>query len=470
MLPSAQLFPLPYYPDSAVWFLQLRQLSHPVWLDSVHPGSQYGRFDILSAAPAVSFSTRGQLTTVTGDAEKSVANANPFQLLQSYLTMKTTPLSQVPFCGGLLGYFGYDLGRQLESLPQMARQDIQLPDMSVGLYPWAIVQDHQECCAWLVVNESLAPAYNFSKIHELCSQSGLDDRFHDFKLNLGFGRNSFKINGFAAELNVDEYANAIGKIQSYITAGDCYQVNFAQRFSADCEGDSLSAYLELRKALPSPFSAYMELPEGAILSLSPERFVRVQQGLAETKPIKGTIARGVTSEEDKHNAYLLANSLKDRAENLMIVDLLRNDLSKTCDTVSVPALFELQSFANVHHLVSTVTGRLKAGKNALDLLETCFPGGSITGAPKIRAMEIIEELEPVRRSLYCGSIGYISSCGNMDTNIAIRTLLRDGGRIYCWGGGGIVADSVMDTEYRESLAKVKLLMNTLEEAFRPRDN
>jgi para-aminobenzoate synthetase component 1 len=196
----------------------------------------------------------------------------------------------------------------------------------------------------------------------------------------------------------------------------------------------------------------------------------VEQGLAETKPIKGTIARGTSAEEDADNANALLGSVKDRAENLMIVDLLRNDLSKTCDSVAVPKLFELQSFANVHHLVSTVTGRLKPGKNALDLLETCFPGGSITGAPKIRAMEIIEELEPVRRSLYCGSLGYISSCGNMDTNIAIRTLLRDGEQLHCWGGGGIVADSQSDNEYRESIAKVNLLMNTLETSFGPRDN
>jgi para-aminobenzoate synthetase component 1 len=214
----------------------------------------------------------------------------------------------------------------------------------------------------------------------------------------------------------------------------------------------------------------MELPSGAVLSLSPERFICVEQGKAETKPIKGTMPRGKSEVEDEYNAQQLANSAKDRAENLMIVDLLRNDLSKVCDSVAVPELFGLQSFANVHHLVSTVTGQLKPGKTALNLLESCFPGGSITGAPKIRAMEIIEELEPVRRSVYCGSIGYLSSCGNMDTNIAIRTLLRDGDQIHCWGGGGIVADSEVDEEYRESLAKVSLLMNTLEQHFSKLDN
>ncbi|RYZ78634.1 MAG: anthranilate synthase component I family protein, partial [Moraxellaceae bacterium] len=174
---------------------------------------------------------------------------------------------------------------------------------------------------------------------------------------------------------------------------------------------------------------------------------------------------GMTPEQDLQNAQWLSASLKDRAENLMIVDLLRNDLSKTCDDVKVPELFGLQSFANVHHLVSTITGELKPGKNALDLLSSSFPGGSITGAPKIRAMEIIEELEPVRRSIYCGSIGYISACGTMDTNIAIRTLVYSGENIYCWGGGGITADSNVDKEYAESLAKVQVLMDTLEREF-----
>ncbi|RZK97799.1 MAG: aminodeoxychorismate synthase component I, partial [Pedobacter sp.] len=266
-------------------------------------------------------------------------------------------------------------------------------------------------------------------------------------------------------LNVDDYCLAIQKIQSYILAGDCYQVNFAQRFSTEFEGDTLVAYLQLRDSLPSPFSAYIELASGAILSLSPERFIKLEKNRAETKPIKGTIARGKTPAEDSANANILSGSLKDRAENLMIVDLLRNDLSKTCTNVKVPELFSLQSFANVHHLVSTVTGTLQQGYTALDLFATSFPGGSITGAPKIRAMEIIEELEPVRRSVYCGSVGYISACGNMDTNIAIRTLVCDQHKIHCWGGGGIVADSKADNEYQESIAKVSVLLETLEHYF-----
>ncbi len=462
---SAQLIPIHYYPNSADWFVQIRHLAMPIWLDSGHPQSNYGRFDILSAAPAVSLNTVDGITHIQQGDLSETSTQNPFDVLQTYLPPVQASLEQVLFCGGALGYFGYDLGRSLERLPETAVKDIGLPDMSIGIYPWAIVQDHHSQQAWLVINKAVADAYNFSEIEQICIAATQNLMFHDLKQNIKSSSNSFEINNFESNLKVSEYRLAIQRIQRYIAAGDCYQVNFAQRFSANCQGDSFKAYLTLRDALPSPFSAYMELPEGAILSLSPERFIKLEQKLAETKPIKGTIARGKTPEEDAANALTLESSLKDRAENLMIVDLLRNDLSKTCTDIQVPELFSLQSFANVHHLVSRVTGTLKPNKTAVDLLASSFPGGSITGAPKIRAMEIIEELEPVRRSLYCGSLGYISACGNMDTNIAIRTLLRDKNRIHCWGGGGIVADSEPDKEYQETIAKVKVLLDTLEQSF-----
>lgn len=462
---SAQLIPIHYYPNSADWFVQIRHLAMPIWLDSGHPQSSYGRFDILSAAPAVSLNTVDGVTYIQQGGVSETSTQNPFDVLQTYLPAVQESLDQVPFCGGALGYFGYDLGRSLEQLPEAALKDIELPDMCISIYPWAIVQDHHKQQAWLVINKAVAAAYNFLEIEDLCLASTQNTRFHDLKQNFKSASNSFKINNFESNLKVSDYRLAIQKIHRYIAAGDCYQVNFAQRFSASCQGDSFEAYLALRDSLPSPFSAYMELPEGAILSLSPERFIKLEQNQAETKPIKGTIARGKTPEEDAANALRLESSLKDRAENLMIVDLLRNDLSKTCTDIKVPELFSLQSFANVHHLVSTVTGTLKPNKTAVDLLASSFPGGSITGAPKIRAMEIIEELEPVRRSLYCGSLGYISACGNMDTSIAIRTLVRDKNRIHCWGGGGIVADSEPDKEYQETIAKVKVLLDTLEQNF-----
>ena len=455
MLASAQILSLPYLANSIEWFALIRHLPQAIWLDSGRPKSLYGRFDILSAAPAIVFETRGDTTTISHcDGTGVHSSRDPFQIIQEYLPATQT-LPDLPFAGGALGYFAYDLGRRREKLPQTTLHDIALADMTVGIYPWAIIQDHQNQTAWLVINKILAPSYNFLEIEQIV-------RFHEPRKLINIADLSFKINKFESNLNVEKYAESLAKIQSYIRAGDCYQVNFAQRFNANYSGDPLAAYLSLRSALPSPFSAFMQLSEGAVLSLSPERFIQISGRCVETKPIKGTIARGLTQEEDQRNAAKLQSSAKDRAENLMIVDLLRNDLSKTCTEVKVPELFSLQSFANVHHLVSTITAKLKPDIHGLDVLASSFPGGSITGAPKIRAMEIIEELETTRRSLYCGSIGYISACGNMDTNIAIRTLVCDKHKIYCWGGGGIVADSDTEQEYQESIAKVKVLMDTLE--------
>ena len=267
------------------------------------------------------------------------------------------------------------------------------------------------------------------------------------------------------DISASQYQQALSKIHDYIQAGDCYQVNYTQRFSAQCEGDAWTAYCALRQACPTPFSGFMSLADdNAILSLSPERFVRVSHHQVETRPIKGTRPRGKNSAEDAANAAELLASAKDRAENLMIVDLLRNDLGRTCRTgsVRVPQLFTLESYPNVHHLVSSVVGELADGKDALDLIGDSFPGGSITGAPKIRAMQIIDELEPTRRSLYCGSLLYLDVRGEMDSSIAIRSLLVKDGRVSCWGGGGIVADSDWQDEYQESITKVKVLLDTLQ--------
>jgi para-aminobenzoate synthetase component 1 len=260
-----------------------------------------------------------------------------------------------------------------------------------------------------------------------------------------------------------EYDTAFNTIQGYIQAGDCYQINLAQRFSTDYRGEPWAAYLRLRKAAAAPFSAFIKTADSSLMSLSPERFIQSRNQRVNTAPIKGTIGRGRNRKEDEAMAQQLLNSTKDRAENLMIVDLLRNDLGKSClpGTIEVDELFELQSFETVHHLVSSISGQLRDGIDPLDLLSSCFPGGSITGAPKIRAMEIIEELEPHRRSAYCGAIGYISCDGQMDTNIAIRSLVCNGQRIHCWAGGGIVADSNADSEYRECMTKIEKLLAVL---------
>jgi para-aminobenzoate synthetase component 1 len=278
-------------------------------------------------------------------------------------------------------------------------------------------------------------------------------------------RAEFKINS-ALQSNMDytQYGTAFNRVKQYIHEGDCYQVNLAQRFSAQASGDAWSAYLALRNISPAPFMSYLNLDDGhsslQVLSASPERFLQVHGKHVETRPIKGTRPRSDNADEDASNANDLQNSPKDRAENLMIVDLLRNDISKVCETGSVRAdkLFALESFANVHHLVSTVTGKLAEEQTAIDLLRACFPGGSITGAPKLRSMEIIEELEPNCRGLYCGSIGYIGFDGNMDTNIAIRTAVYSHDEIRFYAGGGVVADSELDKEYRETLDKASSML------------
>ena len=464
MRPSPSVKEIPYTPDTALWFIHLKDWRHPIWLDSGRPLSHYGRYDILAAEPDCYLETCDTHTRIyQDDGHYHSSDASPFALIEQHRPSPLASVDGLPFVSGAMGYFGYDLGRHTNPLTRDKPRDVQLPDMWLGFYPWALIQDHQQQRAFLVAR----PDYPLSSIGAHLNRPASEQ---DLKQFLKTSENIFKISNFKRNMEAGSYLSSLAQIQAYIDSGDCYQVNFAQRFSADCTGDPLTAYLKLRQILPSPFSGYIPMTQGAVMSFSPERFIRLHEGHAEAKPIKGTMARGETLEKDRQAALRLQASTKNRAENLMIVDLLRNDLSKSCHRVQVPQLCELQSFANVHHLVSTVTGQLNAGASDLDLLMGCFPGGSITGAPKIRAMEIIDELEPCRRSVYCGSLGYLSADGGMDTSIAIRTLVRDRGRIHCWGGGGIVADSDPREEYRESLAKVALLMTSLEQDFGPKNS
>lgn len=447
---------IPYRPDSETLFAVLRDLPDAIWLDSGKPRSLQGRFDIISASPDVLIETHGELSTITDTDGTTTSSEDPFflaeQLLAPMLDVNSA-MSANPFVGGIMGYFGYDLGRRLVDIPDRAKTVADLPDMRIGRYLWS-----------LVINHSAQQSQIF--FHALCPQVLKEDIVQRLTSDNNHSpANEFRLTQpFKPTLSPQQYSQSIDSIKDYIASGDCYQTNFTQHFSANYEGDLWSAYLALREAAPSPYSAFWQWPNKALLSLSPERFLKCSVGNVETKPIKGTLLRGKTVEEDQNNAVRLLNSDKDRAENLMIVDLLRNDLSKNCQpgSIRVPKLFALESFPNVHHLVSTVTGVLADQSSAIDLLKGCFPGGSITGAPKKRAMEIIEELEPVKRSVYCGSIGYISATGRMDTNIAIRTLVADGGTLHCWGGGGIVADSEPDSEYQESINKIQLLLNTLQ--------
>jgi para-aminobenzoate synthetase component 1 len=448
---------IPYHSDSSLVFESLMDLPWAVFLDSGFPCSRQGRFDMLTAKPYRTLTTRGELTEISDSAGIHYSAEDPFAILSAQLPAGLFDGADLPFCGGALGYFGYDLVRRLEQIPEIASNSEPIPEMMLGIYDWAIVVDHRSSRSWLVQQQ------NSPETESTCSL--VLDRMHKEFGSLSADE-PFRIKGrVISNMSRDDYGRAFRRIKRYLLDGDCYQVNLAQRFSVECEGHPWAAYKILRDLNPAPFSGFLNFPEVRVLSSSPERFLRVEDGRVETKPIKGTRPRLADSAHDLEQIEALRNSAKDRAENLMIVDLLRNDLGKTCapGSVEVPELFDIESFATVHHLVSTIRGRLAPGCDCIDLLRGCFPGGSITGAPKIRAMEIIEELEPARRGVYCGSIGYIGYGGNMDTNIAIRTLVHSGHEIRFWAGGGIVADSREADEYQECFDKAGALLGMLEQ-------
>ncbi len=454
MPPAKQsVFPLPYFADSAALFSAIAHRPWSVFLDSGYPYSRQGRYDIIAADPVCTLVTHGDTTTISRDGRSVTSAADPFDLVKVQLLPDVEGFDDLPFNGGAIGYFSYDLARRLESLPVIAVDAEQIAEMAVGIYHWAVVVDHQQQQTVLVgqgLHEPLRQAL-------IAQFSRLPNAQKPAAFNV--------VSAIVSNMDRDAYIQAFNKIKQYLKDGDCYQVNLAQRFVAHCEGDPWTAYQKLRVLNAAPFSCYLNLPDVQILSSSPERFLKLTQGVVETKPIKGTRPRKLDAFEDRQQIAQLENSDKDRAENLMIVDLLRNDISKTCKkgSVKVPVIFDVESYATVHHLVSTVTGLLADDQHALDLLKSCFPGGSITGAPKIRAMEIIEELEPNRRGVYCGAIGYIGFNGNMDSNIAIRTLVHANNTIRCWAGGGIVNDSVVDEEYQESFDKAAALLDLLQQ-------
>lgn len=448
-----RLTELEYGPNSALRFQQLLNLPHCVFLDSGNGSPFAGRYDILAADPVITLTTIGRETEIRTERGSTYSDDDPLALVQRYLDAPDDGIEGVPFTGGAIGCFAYDLGRRFERLPGIASRDIDFPEMVVGIYDWAFVVDHLQRRTFLVGGERFP---------------GTRERWAELEA-LAYGSNQLRPASFEVVTPVESnfsrsaYGDAFAAVQGHIRRGDCYQVNLAQRFEATVRGDSWSAYLTLRDVNPAPFSAFMRTPHGDILSSSPERFLEVEGDRVETKPIKGTRPRLGDPAADARMREELAASPKDRAENVMIVDLLRNDLGKSCvpGSVQVSKLFDIESFAHVHHMVSTVSGRLAPERHLLDLVRGCFPGGSITGAPKVRAMEIIDMLEPQRRSVYCGSLGYVSYSGRMDLNIAIRSLLRVGDSVFAWAGGGIVADSDCEAEYQESLDKASGLLAVL---------
>jgi len=435
---SSYCVEIPYLVDATKYFVALADLPWAAWLDS----GGMSRYDIITASPYK-----------TLEVKQADKHADPYEMVRQELGEKIAPIENIPFAGGALGYWAYDLAQRKTHSADSTLSAHGMPLMSVGIYDWALVIDHQCKKASLVS-------------HLKCTDTGhllkqiLVRLKEEHKSNFSAFRVHGKIKSNFTEIS---YGEAFSKVKDYLRAGDCYQINLAQRFHVAASGDAFEAYLKLRKLSPAPFSAFLNLPHSQVLCSSPERFIRIHNGEVETRPIKGTRPRNTNEVEDSKTVLELQNSPKDRAENLMIVDLLRNDLGKNCEpgSISVPRLFEIESYKTVHHMVSTVTGKIAAGRDALNVLGDCFPGGSVTGAPKQRAMQIIEQLEPDRRGVYCGAIGYIGFDGNMDSNIAIRTMIHSNNEVCCWAGGGIVADSDESSEYQETFDKALSMLETL---------
>ena len=441
---TCHLFALEYHADARHYFSQLHAEDGALLLDSGKPKSQRGRYDLLSAWPLARISPHKDETTADFSQRCRA-------LLQQLPACQAADDIELPFTGGLMGYLSYEFNELTQ-----ASEIEGLASATVGLYDWALISDHQTQHCWLMCHPHISPA----------RLDALRQRFCSSKTTPAPTSRAFSLLApFRPSISEHAYHQALARVQAYITAGDCYQVNYTQRFRSHYQGDPWQAYSSLRDSCPTPFASFIRVnAEQAILSLSPERFIEVRQRQVESRPIKGTRARSQDTAEDQALAADLLSSRKDRAENLMIVDLLRNDLGRYCATgsIRVPQLFALESYPNVHHMVSSVTGTLAAQYDALDVLMGSFPGGSITGAPKRRAMQIIAELEAEVRSIYCGSIFYLDCRGEMDSSITIRTLLANQGDISCWGGGGIVFDSNSQDEYQESIQKVRVLMSTLE--------
>ena len=435
------------------FFNKISSLPWAMLLDSGTSGHIDSQFDIMVSHPVVTLTTIGDKTIIEqpGSGNKQTSFDDPLALVEQSLNahIDCTIPCDLPFSGGALGYFSYDLGRRFEPLAQQAVQDIPLPEMAIGIYRHAIIFDRHQQQVWLVSRSTKAQHLAYlALVNSMNSPSDTP-----FKLT----------SPWQHQIKKSDYRKQFNQIQQYLLSGDCYQINYTQRFEAPYQGNEYQAYLELCHHNEMPFSAFLRLDQGTIISVSPERFIRSIDGNIDAKPIKGTRPRGDTQSADQQLGEELLNSSKDRAENLMIVDLLRNDIGRCAapGSVTVPKLFDLESFPGVHHLVSTVEAKLAGDKTLFDLLRGAFPGGSITGAPKIRAMNIIDQLEPQRRSIYCGSIGYISADNKMDTSITIRTLLGLDNKIFCWAGGGIVADSVCEEEYQECFDKLAKILPVL---------
>ncbi len=423
-----------------------------VLLDSSKEDKILSKFSFIGINPFLIFESKGKEAFIN----KKLVNGDPFNVLEELLDKykcNSKEYDNIPFLSGAIGYISYDTGRIIENLPNTSSEDFHMNDMKFIFYRNIIIFDLDKNKQYITAISDNNWDKEIDLIEEKIkfAQEIIEETFEE----------SNKI--FISNFEKEEYKKAITKLKNYIISGDVYIANLTQRFYTESKEDSFEIYKKLRTINKAPFAAYMNFEDFQVISSSPERFMEINKGKVVTRPIKGTRPRGSNKEEDLRNSLELMNSEKDKAELLMVVDLERNDLSKVCKphSVKVTELFKLETYATVFHLVSTVEGELKDNVSAVKCIKECFPGGSITGTPKIRAMEIIEELEKVKRNFYTGSIGYFDFRGNADFNIAIRTIIKKDNKAYFGVGGGITYDSIEEDEYNETLDKAKALMRVL---------
>ena len=455
-------------------FMRLADRPGAFFLDSALPNARFGRYSFIGCNPSLTLSCDLDEITVTRKGVSETFRGDPFDALRNIIAecrdrsgfagtgRRADPsesAEHVPFIGGLVGYLGYDLRHFVEKLPQTSRRDQRFPDIYLAFYDSALCYDEARKDWWLFGEGDSADI-----LRGTAAQAGNPTEPYATGDIRASERPRVRGGRMRSNLSRNEYLAAVQRIIDYITAGDIFQANFSRRFECEIDVPAPLLYTRLRESNPAPFAAYIDVGDGrCVMSSSPERFLRVDGRRVETRPIKGTRPRREDAAADTAMKRELLNSEKDAAELAMIVDLERNDLGRVCEfgTVRVDEARTLETYATVHHLVATVTGTMREGCDIVDLLRATFPGGSITGAPKIRAMEIIDELEPTARSIYTGAIGYIGLDGRADLNIAIRTLLLDGSRATFQVGGGIVADSQPEAEYQETMDKGMGIMRAL---------
>ncbi|MDD3725742.1 MAG: aminodeoxychorismate synthase component I [Candidatus Ratteibacteria bacterium] len=432
-------------------FFTLKDRKFFIWLDTPLKNKD-NRYSVIAFEPFLIFKSKRDRMTIQTEGSKKTYSGSPLDYLDELLKRYHLPFKNF-FSPGAFGYFSYDLGWQIEKLPDIAIDDMDIPDICLGFYDTVYVIDHKERCLYLISAGITKATFNEKK-KLIKSISSLSSHQEDGPV---------QIKNISSNMSYRQYIKTVEKVKDHIARGDVYQINFAQRLEAEGIFSPETIYTRIRKVNPTSFSGYFNTGDFYLLSNSPELFIKKEGEKVFTKPMKGTRPRGRTKEEDERYRKELLKSLKDKAELLMIVDMERNDLGKVCKygSVKVSRLRQIERYMTVLQATSLIEGQVKEGIDFVDLLKATFPGGSITGAPKVRAMEIIEELEPHKRAFYTGSMGYIGFNGDVELNILIRTILLKGNKLYYPVGGGIVWDSNPDAEYEETLTKAQALFLTL---------